>query len=124
MPPTKSSPAAARRAASPAVVTRMSARGTAAAATKPMLSDTLKECLAPLTFLNWRDPTFLFLTNTYLSVLFIEADDKSKTLTLSMPTATQALGHFFDPAVFIGLLECTPCPAQLHWCVPCASLTN
>ena len=55
--------------------------------------------------LNWLDPTFLFLANTFWSILFIQADDVAKTLTVGIPAASDVIGMATDPAVFIGLLE-------------------
>ena len=92
-----------KRTASPAPARAPVTRAKATAA-KP-LATALSQSRTSLKLLNWFDPTFLFLTSTFVSVLFIEADDSTKTLWVSAPTAAQALGHFFDPAVFIGVLE-------------------
>lgn len=52
-----------------------------------------------------RDPTFLFLIQTFWSILFVEADDKTKSLSLRMPQFEEVVAHTTDPAVFIGFAE-------------------
>ena len=55
--------------------------------------------------LNWADPTFLFLFNTFWSVLFVEADDKLKTLTVGLPALSDVVAQATDPAVIVGVIE-------------------
>jgi hypothetical protein len=55
--------------------------------------------------LNWKDPTFLFLFNTFWSVLFIEADDAAKTLSPRLPYLSEVIGQATNPATIIGLAE-------------------
>ena len=70
------------------------------------MNNNLLEPLQPaLDLLNWMDPTFLFLVSCFFSVLFIEADDESKTLELSMPSIRAVVTQVLDPAVFIGIAE-------------------
>jgi hypothetical protein len=61
--------------------------------------------LGAMKVLNWADPTFLFLFNTFWSVLFVEADDKHKTLTVGVPALSDVIAQATDPAVAIGILE-------------------
>lgn len=61
--------------------------------------------MAPPGLFNPLDPTLQFLFPTFWSVLFIEADDGAKTLSLKLPTLAEFSSHAFDPAVFIGLAE-------------------
>ena len=55
--------------------------------------------------LNPLDPTFLFLFGTFVSVLFIDADDVAKTLSVKVPSADEAITYFTDRAVLVGVFE-------------------
>ena len=96
MPPSRSSasPTPSARKKSARVVTDK----------KPTTSSK-KSLFSALALLNPLDPTFLFLTNTFVSILFIEADDKQKTLSLKLPSLGMVASYFIDPACLIGLIE-------------------
>lgn len=59
--------------------------------------------MAPKKLFKLYDPTFQFLFGSFLSVLFVEADDKNYTFRIGLPTINDVKSHLLDPAVFIGI---------------------
>ena len=93
-----------RRAASPAPSARSTKSDSARSSNNQSLS-LVRDSLKSLQLLNLYDPTFLFLVNTFWSVLFIEADDTKKTLQPTLPSLKEIVWTVLDPAVAIGLIE-------------------
>ena len=91
----KSPPMSPKSSPSKKTVTRNSSKDT----------DVMAPLKHSIALLNSNDPTFLFLVSTFFSVLFIEANDESKTLKLVMPSMRQVLTQLFDSAVVIGHFE-------------------
>ena len=61
--------------------------------------------LVALKLLDPLDPTLVFLVSTLVSVLFIDADDAAKTLTMRPPPLADAVRFFVDPAMALGVAE-------------------
>ena len=60
--------------------------------------------MAPKNLFKIYDPTFQFLFGSFLSILFVKADDKNYTFVVGLPTLDDVKSHLLDPAVFIGVL--------------------
>ena len=58
-----------------------------------------------LKLLNPLDPTFLFLFNTFWSVLFIEPNETDRSLSVVVPSLSAVFSTVVDPACLIGLAE-------------------
>lgn len=59
--------------------------------------------MAPPGLFNALDPTLHFLLGSYVSVVFVDADPSTKTLSVKVPSREDLIAHFIDPGVFIGL---------------------
>ena len=59
--------------------------------------------MAPKNLFKVYDPTFQFLMGSFISILFVKADDTNYSFVVRVPTMEDVKSHLLDPAVFIGL---------------------
>ena len=78
--------------------------------------------MAPKNLLKFTDPTFQFCLQTLVSVLFVTADEATKTLTIGLPSLTTVFDYFFNSWFLIGfcvlavsLYTVRNCDRELTW---------
>ena len=59
--------------------------------------------MAPNNFYNAFDPTLQFLAGSFVSILFVSADETTHSINLKLPSQRELIGHFLDPAVLLGV---------------------